>query len=163
MKKKNHYAIVYFKKEMRLLKKVLLIVSIYLLTFVFISCETDNDNYKINAIDDGISIFLIKQTLEDDGYHFDYFTGDTAITRTTQINTDYSINIQVTDIFTGYKTGNLAWVDILNFAELDEAGVYVNAIITQDTTGLLYYQSGDTVVITYTQAAKDLLDAIPQP
>jgi len=144
------------------MKKVFYSITILLLGFMTISCES-NDNFMIANEDDGIGIALIRQTLDDDGYTFDYLNGDEALTRTTQINNDFSISLTVTDIFTGYKTGNLEWVDILNFDSWDDADTYVDAIVNQDTTGLLYYQSGDTVVITYTQASKDLLDAIPQP
>lgn len=145
------------------MKKTILILLILISSMIFISCQNDDEIWKIREVHSGISLLMIKESLEDDGYDFDYQTIDFVTDyNTNSINAVYSITVTVTDMFVS-QTPN--WVAIIIFDSVDDANTYYSAVDTQDTTGLLLYQAGEanTVVVTYTQAAIDTLDALVAP
>ncbi len=145
------------------MKKLLGLTIVLFLAFFFVSC--DDENYKIKEVDSGISCIYIKSTLEDDGYDFDYMDHDYVQDyNTNSVNSVYSINVTVTDMFVGYLN-NQNWVAIIIFDDSTEAQTYYDAVDTQNTTGLLLYKYGvaNTVVVTYTQSVIDTLDALTPP
>lgn len=137
------------------MKKLMLLILVSIFTFSLVGCGNDSDDGgNNNAV-----LPNIKTTLEAEGYVFEQRNAD-AITyyNNNAVNTKYSIDVTVTDLYIAYIDGSQAWMELIEFSSAAEADEFTSGIDTLDTSGLLYHKEGSVVVITYTQTTIDALN-----
>jgi hypothetical protein len=140
------------KKELCTMKK-LLFGLVLILGFGLVACE--DDNYFFPETSGPLGISMMKKELEDAGYSFDVLEFDEADPRESQINTEFSLNVEIQTMFVA--EGN-HFIELINFGEVQDVIDVKTGIDNSTTITWLYFEEGgDTLVITDDQTVIDLL------
>ena len=147
------YIVNKYKRREDSMKKLLLVIVITLFTFSLVGCGGSNNQNEDSNLPN------IKSTLEAEGYEFTQRDAD-AISYYNQnaVNDVYSVDLDVTDLYIAYINGSTGWLEMIQFSSTAQATEFTQAIDNVDTSGMLYYQDGPVVVITYRQETIDALN-----
>ncbi len=162
------------------MKKAFYLMLMSLLLFVFVACDTTEGGGKGLIVGDEtttesqetttvaqetttaavVNVTSVKSILEAEGYVFeqrdqssiDYYTENA-------VNAKYSISVTITDLYVAYVNTSERWLELIAFSTTSQADEFVAAVDELDTTGLLVFQQGEVVVITYSEATITALNS----
>jgi len=95
--------------------------------------------------------------LEDAGYELTEHDADARTYFSENTLGDLGLDITATAFYIGYQDGD-NWVQVIGLDDLEDASSVYDAFTGEDDEGQLVYQDGNTVVLTYTQATRDLFE-----
>ncbi len=95
--------------------------------------------------------------LENAGYELTEHDADARTYFSENTLGDFGLDLTVTALYIGYQDGD-NWVQVIGLDDAEDASSVYDAFTGEDDEGQLVYQDGNTVVLTYTQATRDLFE-----
>jgi hypothetical protein len=136
------------------MKKLRFVMMFLVIILSLTACSESNETPGKGAID---SVPTIVQILEDAGYELTMHDDDAISYFQENTVDDLNAEATVTDLYMGYLDGN-NWVQIIGLESDLDARNLQEAFENEDDEGQFVYQSGNTVVLTYTEETYNLFE-----
>ena len=132
-----------------------LLVGFLAITFFMglTACDGDDTGLKGGETD---TVGDVVTVLEDAGYVLTEHDSDARTYFSDNTVADLGLTLTVKDLYIGYLDSS-NWVQVIGLDNSTDAANLKSAFETDDST-VLVYQSGNCIVVTYTQAVIDLFE-----
>lgn len=132
-------------------RKVLMLMFSVLFSIALVGCASSDSNTAKE----------MKDTLTDAGYVLEARDSDSiAYYEEHVLNDTYGVPATVKELYVGYINETERWVELIVFANGDQAAVYAQAIYAEGATGKLVVVRDSVVLLTYSTDTVNLFPVI---